>query len=413
MRPSEATADVDVTAADGQAGGGRLARLTASPRFPVVAWSVLAVYLGLVQFFVRSGSWGALARLDVFSARAAFGGWLGRDSTEYLSIATDGYLQRQLVYFPVYPILINVVDVLPGGKELAAVLVTMAGGMVGAVAMWRWMPHVGVTGRARVLGLLSLLLYPYSIFLYGIAYPNAMFIALTIVAFLLLERGRLGWATLVGIAATAARPSGFAVAIGMFVVVLERDGVFSTGPRAWPWVRALHLPTRVHRERLRWRHLLPLCSLSGLFAYMAYQWIEWGSPTRWFTEQSNYHDPGWRSLLKVQYFDAWVQGFEGTHLATTTAQALLLAAVLLSIPAVGRKLGWGYGVYVLCVAALPASGVATFMGVGRYLISAFPVYALLGTWLAPRERTARVAVAAAVVVLGVMAAGFAEGVYLT
>ena len=388
-----------------------------SGRPAVVLWCVIAAYLAAVQFFIRTGWFTALRHLEFLHTDVAFGGWLGRDSTEYLSIATDGYLQRQLVYFPVYPLLINVVDVLPGSKSLAAIIVTMAGGAIASVAMWKWLPLVGVTGRARVLGLLAMLLYPYSFFLYGIAYPNAVFLALAISAFVLIERDRLLWATLLGTISTAARPSGFAVSIGLFLVALERSEVFSTGPRAWPWVRALGIPTRVHRERVRWRHFVPLLSLAGLFAYMAYQWAVWGSPIRWYTEQSNYHDPGWRSLLKVQYFDAWVDGFAVSHLVTTTAQGVLLAAVILSVPAVGRRFGWGYAIFVLAAAALPAGGVATFMGVGRYLIAAFPCFALLGSWLAEhseqRPALSRGAVAAAVILIGVMAGAFARGVYLS
>jgi hypothetical protein len=85
----------------------------------------------------------------------------------------------------------------------------------------------------------------------------------------------------------------------------------------------------------------------------------------------------------------------------------------MSIPAVGRRYGWGYGVYVLGLASLPAVSVSTFMGVGRYLLPAFPCWALAGEWLADRPRWRIVWLATSAVLLVVMTAGFARSWYLT
>ena len=85
----------------------------------------------------------------------------------------------------------------------------------------------------------------------------------------------------------------------------------------------------------------------------------------------------------------------------------------LPIPAVIRKLGWGYGAYCIAIIGIPLLGTGDFQGVGRYLLAAFPVFALAGGWLAERDVLRRVVLAASGTMLVVFTALFASGHYLT
>lgn len=412
-RPETAEPEVTASHADGPDGGAR------SWRVPVLAWCGVAAALFVTQVVARGRDgfgWG----------ERLVAGWIQFDGPEYLSIATEGYRARQLVWFPLYPALIASTDVvLPGSVAVAAVLVSAAAGLAAAVLFWRWTATVPVRrdGRiamaspnaARWVGLAVFLLYPYGWFLYGVVYADALFLAAVVAAFLAAERDRPGWAGLLGALATAARPSGFAVVAGLFVLVLERQDVLTVRAARDDWASKLRLPVQVHLNRLRSRSFLPLLSASGLVIYMAYQWVWWDQPLRFVTEQGNYHSPGTDTLLKRQFFDAFSQPelFDTRHLATTSFQALILAAVVMSVPAVGRRFGWGYAVYALGLATLPAVSVSTFMGVGRYLLPAFPCWALAGEWLADRPRWRTAWLATSAVLLVVMSAGFARSWYLT
>ena len=66
----------------------------------------------------------------------------------------------------------------------------------------------------------------------------------------------------------------------------------------------------------------------------------------------------------------------------------------------------------LTLVAIPLIGSKDFQGLGRYLLAAFPVFALAGEALAERPilRRAVLPVAAAMLVVGT--AGFAHGLYL-
>lgn len=382
-----------------------------SPREPrstalvVAAWTAGFVTLGAVQYLVRA--W------DPTKSPRLLDGWVQFDGPEYLAIATEGYQRRQLVWFPAYPTMLGLLDGLLGAPVLAGVIVSAVAGVTAVVLFWRWTARRGMPIAARWTALAVLMLYPYGWFLYGVVYSDALFLALVLGAFVLLERGDLRWAVLVGACATATRPSGFAVVLGLAVLSAERSGLLRVPESGPEWVRALRLPVELDRTRLGPSALLPLASAGGLVAYMGYLWWRWGNPLAFVTEQSNYHHSGPGTLLKWQYFEQWYGGVDARHLATTTAQAVLLVLVLVSVPAVGRRFGWGYGVFVLALAALPMASVSTFMGVGRYLLPAFPVFALVGEWLAHRPRWRVAVLVPAACILVVLAAGFARSWYLT
>jgi hypothetical protein len=378
------------------------------PLHPLALWTAVAAAVLVVQFVagfrhgknVELGS-GLLDGLNQF------------DGPEYLRIASEGYQARQLVWFPLYPLLIAALTVVVRDPLLAAVLISLAASAAAALLCWRWLEAKGVDGARRTTALAALLLYPYAWFLYGAVYADALFLALCLGAFLALEKDRRVIAAVAAAAATATRPSGFALVIGLLVVALERDGVLTLSTEGAGWIRRLHVPSRVDLQRLRAATLWPLAGLGGLAAYGAYQWFEWGSPLRFSTEQGNYHEPGTASALKQQFFAAFYEGFDARHLATTTFQAVILAAVVLAVPAVGRRFGWGYATYCFGLALLPAVSVSTFMGVGRYLLPAFPVFALVGEWLADRPGLRAGWLAASGGLMLLMTFGFARSWYLS
>jgi hypothetical protein len=349
---------------------------------PVASWSIVAAIVVGVQL-------GARRLVQPTKSGRFLDGLVQFDGPEYLRIITDGYQQRQLVWFPLYPLLARAFDSVAGSPTVAAVVVSMAAGLVASVAFWVWSGRSGMSSLARRISLAVVLVYPYGWFLYGVVYPDALFLAMVLLAFTQLERQRVWAAAMFGALATASRPSGFAVGLGLWVLWLERTGVLVVPSERGLWRHALAIPSRLELEKLSPASFIPLLSMTGLAGFMTYQWVWWGSPWRFVSEQGNYHEQGVSSLLKQQYFDAWSSGFDGRHLATTTAQALILIVVLGSVPAVGRRFGWGYAVYVLGLVALPMVSVSTFMGVGRYLLPAFPAFALAGEWLTRRSVSVR------------------------
>jgi hypothetical protein len=118
---------------------------------------------------------------------------------------------------------------------------------------------------------------------------------------------------------------------------------------------------------------------------MVFLGVSFGDPQAFRTNQRVYH-PGELPLLKQAFFGRWRNFIDDpTYALTITAQALIAAVVAVSTPFVGRRFGWGYGVFVAVLVAIPTVSTGDFMGTGRYMIAAFPVAALLGEWLAKQS----------------------------
>jgi hypothetical protein len=328
-------------------------------------------------------------------------GWLAAwsrfDSGWYREIALHGYFfqpgkQSPVAFFPTYPLLMRLggavghVDV-----DVAGVILTLIGGLASVVLFTTWC-HGRLSRGATATAVGLLLLYPYSLYLYGAVYADAVFVACAVGAFVLLERGHPWLAGLVGALATAGRPVGVAVVIGLAIRALELAGQRSAqesfqAPDAGP-LAALGWTNRVRAARtaiarsvrsLRWSDAGVLVSAGGLAAYMAYQWLAFGNPAAFLATESA---PGWdqgtgpRVLFKFAFFYRMLHG-NPAQIAQLLLPALLCLGTILLLPRVRRRLGWGYALYTAVVVAMPIYGTKDFMGVGRYLLPAFPAVAAL------------------------------------
>lgn len=370
------------------------------------------------------------------------------DSGWYHSIADRGYFylgpdqQSSVAFFPAYPAAMRIVGTLLLGQlAVGGVVVTLAAGVGIALLFHRWVSAVLGTRTAH-LALALLLCYPFAFYLFGVVYSDALFIAAVLGAFALLERDRPLLAGLVGMVATAARPVGIALVIGLVLRSLEIHGVLP-GSRPAAFVphptpiadpreaRIPLLPRRVDLRALRLRDLSVAISVLGLVAFCALLWVRFDDPLA-FTRVAS--APGWAKdfngevLLKVHLFrllDAY-----GLNIVTfwLVVQGLYAVAALALVPAVIRRFGWGYGAYLFVAVGIAFASTRDFIGMGRYVLAGFPAFAaaadlLLG--LAARHRgvpgagpaLARalpaVLVAASVGLLGWMVSLFARWYFLS
>jgi len=390
-------------------------------------------------------------------------GWFSNDSGWYYAIAKSGYyyipgVQSPIAFFPTYPMTVRGVGAVIGDDQVAGSLVAVVCGAATAVLfaqwVWRRLPRAGAVTAIAVL-----LLYPYAFYLYGAMYGESLFLLTAIGSFVLLERRHYWLAGLVGALATAGRPVGVAVAVGLVVRMLEMlaeqrvltTAAASAGSVGSPPVEPVEpfepvepvepvepaaLPNPGDRESAgdrsqysrhpRWRELLRavpavrwreagvLVSGLGLAAWCIYLWTQFGDPLAFVSVQAA---PGWyqgsgpHTWFKVVYIGTMIFGPVDVAIRTT-AQALMCLFAVLLLRRVWRRFGWGYTAYSVVVLAIPLLGTKDFMGTGRYVLVAFPVVAAAGDFLASRApKWVRVAVLA---VLGaglmVATAFYARGV---
>jgi hypothetical protein len=364
--------------------------------------------------------------------------WFQGDSGWYHAIAADGYSytpgqQSSVAFFPAYPLTAHLLGRLMGGDWATAEGVLTLLAAAGLVALFaRWVRD-RLPARAAVVAVAALLLYPYSFFLYGTGYSDAFFMLTAIGAFALLERRHYVLAGLVGVLATAGRPVGVAVFIGLAVRAVEmiaderarrqdpvRVAVGVGGrPERPPVVEQVAdrrsagrspVPLRAMWDALpavRWRELSVLVSLAGLVGWMVYLGTRFGDPVAFFTVQGA---PGWEqpggpaTWFKLMFAGAIVKGLWGT-VALLVPQALACLVAVLLLPTVWRRFGWGYTAFAVVSLAIPILGTKDFMGSGRYVLAAFPVLAAGAVVLTDARRPRWLLPAA----LAVMAIGLVLG----
>jgi hypothetical protein len=286
------------------------------------------------------------------------------DSDWYLRIAESGYRwpSSTPAFFPLYPALVAVLGRLLGDHFLlAGVLVSLAAAAVAFVLLYDLVRLRLGPGDAR-RAVLYLAVFPTSLFL-GAVYGEALFLALAIGTFVLAERGRLGWASVVAGLAIVTRAQGLALlpALAVFAWRAERRG------RA---LATLSIPI----------------ALFLVYPIVLEAWIGHGLA---FLDAQRVWD---RSLAPLGPLGGLVQAVgEGDVLGPLLAVALVGLAVL-----AWRALGAAYGVYALAALALPMAFPSERLGglysFPRLALAAFPCLAALA--MLGRDRRVNIVVVA-------------------
>ena len=328
-------------------------------------------------------------------------GWAQWDSGWYMAIASGGYgyvpgRQSTIAFFPAYPLAMRAVALLVGSTYVAGILVTVAAGAATARLFFAWLRE-RMTPSAAWAALGLLLLYPYAFFLYGAVYPTAFFVAALLGAFVLLERGHPFLSGLVGALATAAWPSGIVLVPALAVRAVERR-------------------RQLGGERPALADAGVLLSGLGIAAFCVYQWRRFGDPLTFVTIQEAWdQESGLRTWLKFRFFED-LAGLPDRPLLgalSYLAHPVLTVAALAFVPRVFRRFGYGYGIYALLIVLLPALSTKNFFGMARYLLAAFPIFAVAGELLAERPKLARLVYPVFAVGLLALTAAYSQGQYLS
>lgn len=376
---------------------------------PAIAYTAVAVVLTALQYAAQKGGRG----LDDV--------WIRYDAGAYVTIARNGYSWAPsdryplIAWFPGYPLAIRALAAVIGNAVLAAVLISYASGLTAACLLWRWMARQVVIGHDRLIALGVVLLFAWGWYLYGVAYGDALFLALALGAFLLAEQGRLPLATVLAAVATAERPTGVVLTLGLLVLAMERDGAV-----CWNgWRRpsgGVRFPLGTDRSRMRPGHLVPLLSLVGVAGYSGFLAARFGRPLLWLEAQDKWRQgpsAGPASWFKVHMAARIVEVHEPAYLAKSLTQLAAVVLVAATVPAIGRRFGLAYAVYVGSLVGIVALGSNDFVGPGRYLLAAFPTAALLGEWLGRRRTATAVWFGISAGALVVQTILFARGAYLS
>ena len=376
----------------------------AAAAFVAIA-AVLYLVMGVVAPRLPEAS--GLRLTPAFTGPDWLAGWAQWDSGWYHRIASDGYSyiagqQSTVAFFPAYPLVVRAFRVIVDDPYLAGIAVTFLAGMGSAVLFATWVRR-RLSPAAAWAALLAFLLFPYAFFLYGVVYADALFVAALLGAFLLLDHDRPVLAGLAGAVATAARPVGIVLVVGLAVRALERRGALRPAAGGWfDWRRARPADAGV------------LLSVLGLGAWCLYLGARFDDPFAFATAQAAWDQgAGPETWLKFQFFrDIADLSSPGAWILFMAHPVLTMAAACL-LPRVFRRFGAGYGIYATLLIGVSALSTKNFFGMARYLLAAFPCFAVLGEVLEERPGLRRLYIPVGGVGLVALTAIFGTGYYLS
>ena len=288
--------------------------------------------------------------------------WVHWDTRHYLNIAQNGYTavgdeRLQLVFFPLYPLLMRAFSVLTGGDVFGGGLMVslvcsaLCAGLLYDLAAGLYGERVGALSAAYFL------LSPLSVFLCCV-YTEALFICLTLAAIVLLRRGHPWLAALCGMLSAFTRMPGVIVA-GLFIIAAI--GRFGEG-------------------KLRAKDVLAcaaqvLIVFTGLFAYWLINYAVTGDPMMYLTYQREnwFQEPGsfWGTTENTAYYVLTTMG-DDDWLFTWGFQLLCMFYVYALLAAGQRKLPFDLAAYSFVYVAVVLAPTWLLSG-PRYLYALAPL----------------------------------------
>ncbi len=289
----------------------------------------------------------------------AFGRW---DASWYLDVARNGYalrgplgqVQSNVAFFPLYPWAVRVVAaLLPGSGDrtlfLAAILVSNAAALGGLWLLWRLARDVTGDEQAASRAVLYALVFPFG-FVLSSAYPESLYLLLSVGSLLAATAGRPWLAGVLGLLLALTRPGGVLVAVPLAWIAWERGG------RRLPGLVASSLPG------------------VGAALHLAFLWGLTGDPLALFRVQAAWGRrlvAPWETLLAPREFHPRLGPLEGLVL-------LLVAATGAWLLARARTRALGIWALVSLVPVLLSGTLLSSVRFGAVAFPAFVALAVLG-----------------------------------
>lgn len=304
------------------------------------------------------------------------------DSSFYLDIAAHGYgtaSSGRVAFFPLYPLLIRLLEPLTRSPVLAGFLISAAALLVALVLLHR-LTELELGRRAADATILLLAFAPLSFFFTAI-YTESLFLLLSVASMLAARQGRWRLACGLGALATLTRPTGILLAAALVLARVHAR----RGPD-----RSLMLVLALPAALLGYLTYLVLSGYGWLAPFQAQ--VGWQRMTVgpivglaaaiWSALQGAARLAGGGSVYHPGLFGPFSHGAESVILFGVLV--MMIAGTALAL----RRLPLAYGVYaalviVLCLSS-PEAGQPLW-SLDRFALTLFPLWMAAGAWVAARR----------------------------
>lgn len=352
-----------------------IAGAVAGTRLPVLLCGAIAVWLvGTVPPPAAEAVW----RVSSHEVANLLARW---DTFFYYTIATTGYdwdptifRHYNVVFFPLYPMLMRWGGIALGGHPLIAGLIVSLTAFAAALALLYRLARLELGDDYGWRVILLIATFPYALY-FSAVYTESLFLLLSVGAFYAMRRGRPGWAAACGLAAGLTRPNGFWLALPLALIAI------------WPPPSPTEEP---RRRRLAVSLAAAAAPIVGVVIFSGYLLFRFGDPIAWVHGQA-----AWGVPLMLRHGAPDPGKLPGEpaikpiEVITWIGNIVAFGAAAGAIRPISKRLGPAYGAWIV-VNIFPPVAAHLFMSLGRFVSVLFPVF----FWLAlriPRTRLPRVA----------------------
>jgi len=323
--------------------------------------------------------------------------WASWDSVPFLGIARDGYdfSHGAAAFYPLYPGLVAALGrAVLDHFVLAGLLLSLAATAVAFALLYLLAERrLGAGGARRAVVLVAV--FPTSLFLSAV-YAEALFLALSIAAFVAAERGRFVHAGLLAGLAWLTRPLGVALVVPLVLIAWRRRR------RDAAWIGLAPALFLVYPLVL-WQQL------GDPFAFRDAEDV-WNREVSWAGPLAGLYDgarAAWAGVLQLtigsEQQPYWTT-VEPDRAAALNLEAAAYLALFLALTLLAwRRFGTPYGLYAATSLAVPLSAPQpTFplLSLSRFGLVVFPFFLALAT-IGGRPRLHVAIVSVSAILLGV------------
>lgn len=277
------------------------------------------------------------------------------DGGHYLGIAEHGYtVKSQYVFFPFYPLLINLVSNVTSSYLTAGILISVLSFLL-AVNLLYQLISLDFGKSTAEKALLTLLFFPLS-FHFLTVYTESLFLLLATGTFLFLRKRNYFLASIFASFASVTRLSGLAVVLSLILSVYFTEGI----------------------NKKNWYIII---SPLGFLLYCFYLYNQTGDFFYFIQAESHFWDggiviPGSAVLFTAKQL--LQPGFIVNNFRVLLDFVFTLVG-LITVWKVSKKLSLDYAIYSLVSLILPLFS-PTIVAMPRYLITIFPIFIILSLY---------------------------------
>ncbi|MDP3733099.1 MAG: hypothetical protein Q8Q91_01020, partial [Candidatus Daviesbacteria bacterium] len=287
--------------------------------------------------------------------------WSNWDGGHFRGIVENNYLPQQTVFFPFYPLLMKILNMIGLDITFAGLLISHLSLVCSLFLLYK-LTLLDFSEKVAKRAIFALLIFPTSFYL-GTVYSESLFLAVTLACFYFARTQKTVLSSFFAAASIATRLTGlatFAAVLGDHLLAQSKNFNF--------------------RKILTLKTFLLCLSLLPVPLYMLYQQALFQNPWGFLTNESEWNrhfSLPWEPVLGYLNYLRSVGIFQIGNPARVLTELVFFIGGIVGFVFSLYKLRPAYSIFYLLSLILPTFS-GTLIAMPRYMLTIFPIFILLG-----------------------------------